>query len=176
MNKRYERRSDKSGDNKAVVQDGAPEEIVTGVPATEDAPVGTTQFSAFEAAERKASETARLGATAEPVENRDNRGAMEGKGKRISISEIDVIATEWARERSQHVERVSSSASGDTLTVNVTTRHGTASSSAEVDTWSEAGVKKALKEIGEKMDGKRSASDEPRDKLAEAVREVAKKG
>jgi len=168
--KRYERHDTGAAQNKTG-------EAVTGIPIGENVPAGAPQFDAYIEAERKANEAARATEASGRMEDRDNRGAdaVDGKGNikpRIPVHEVDALAEEMAGRFANHIERVTSQLDGDTLTVTITTRHGVSKASADVDDWTAAGVKKALRDIEGKMNGK--AAEQPADKLAEAVREVAK--
>ncbi len=166
--KRYERSTDN------VVETGK-----TGIPASgADLEQGDTQFDAFVQAERNASINARRSEDSQKMEDRDNRGAdeLDDKGKtktRIPMHEVDALAEEMASRWARDIDRVHAEANGNSLTVRITTRHGDSRASADVDDWTASGVKKALKEIEDKMNGS-STPDEPKDKLAEAVREIAK--
>lgn len=175
-NKRYERQ-----DTGVVLNKTG--QTATGIPVSENVPAGAPQFDAYIEAERKASDAARsLSETTGKMEDRDQRGAdaIDGAGKtkaRIPIHEVDALAEEMAGRFSNSVDRVRSELQGDVLTVTITTKHGTSTASADVDDWSAAGVKKALKTIEEKMQGKSNTdkeSSEPKDKLADAIRDIAK--
>ncbi len=157
MNKRYERQV--TGDGNA-----APE-------------VAESQFAAFEQEARKNAEASNQLPDLGKIEDRDKRGAdtIEASGKvkpRIPIHEVDNMAEEMAARFSGSVERVTTELGSNALTVTIVTKHGTSKASADVEDWTAAGVKKALADVEEKMNGK--SSEEPKDKLAEAVREVAK--
>ena len=167
-------RYSKNAPQLGAADDGAREEIVTGIPATAETPVGSTQFDAVEEHAKDAADNATnpLGATFEPIENRDQRGNDDGKS-RLPIHEIERLADESARGYSNGLTNVKATASDDKLTVTVTTVDGTSTASADVDKWTEAGVNKALKDIERQIKGEKSDS-KPEDKLADAVREVAK--
>ncbi len=149
--------------------DGKREEIVTGVPATEDAPVGSTQFQAFEAHANEVRDNIEqpLAQTYEPI---DSKGPDADIG--IPMHRIEEMADESARSYSHDVRNVKTTMEGKTLTVAITTIHGTAKASAEVEKGTEAGIKKALSEIKRKVSGE-EGEDTPKDRLAEAVRDVA---
>jgi hypothetical protein len=172
--KRYERRAE-SSDKPAVTND-----IVSNVRPETTSPV-MTQFDAFEERARQIATDAESPSnqTHAPIETRDTRGpdhlSDDGKTKpRLPIHEIDRLADESAREYANDVLRVEAKA-GDGLSVTIVTKHGASTATADVDEWTEDGVQKALKEIRGKITGEIDASsDEPKDKLADAVREIAK--
>lgn len=150
--------------------DGKREEIVTGIPATENVPVGSPQFDTFKeyAEEVRDNEDNPLGQTYEPIEA---KGGSQDIG--FPIHRIEEMADESARSYSRDVRNVRSKAEGKTLTVTITTIHGTANASADVDKWTEANVKKALAEIEKKISGDGNEAAASKDRLAEAVRDVA---
>lgn len=137
-------------------------------------------FEAFKAAETENTNQL-LAAEAHDegrMEDRDGRGDPVEDGKikpMIPIHEVDALADEWAAGFAREIVRVTSEADDSTLTVTVTTRHGTSKASAKVDNWTAAGVKKALAAIREKYEGKVDASaDNPDKALADAVRQAVK--
>jgi hypothetical protein len=152
------------------IDDGKREEIVTGVPATENVPVGSTQFDAFKehAKEVRDNVDNPLGQTYEPIEA---KGVGEDIG--FPLHRIEEMADESARSYAHDVRNVHAKAQDKTLTVTITTIHGTSAASADVDKWTEANVKKALSEIEKKISGEDSGADAPKDRLAEAVRDIA---
>lgn len=153
-------------------------EIVTGIPISEDVPAGSPQYAAFEQHVERLSETNHLGATDHgKIEDRDNRGDNIVDGKyvdQLPIHEIDAMAQEMANGFANSVDRVTAQADGDTLTVTVVTKHGSAKGSAKVKAWTKAGVKSALDEIEDELNGNGKPVDNPDKTLADALRAAVK--
>lgn len=126
-------------------------ELATGIPITDDVPAGSPQLATFEAAVQEAAEI--VDTDEGPIEDRDNRGAVEGNGKRIPITEVENLAGEMTGRLTRDEARTRASLDGDTLTVAITTKHGTSKASADVKNWTASGVKSALEEIEAEIRG-----------------------
>lgn len=176
---RYERRTTEPATDQNDT-DGV--EIVTGVPITPATAPGSPQYATFEEAATKVAADASRVADSGPMEDRDNRGGddIDGEGKtktRLPIHEVDAMAEEMAGGFSRDVQNVNTSLDGNSMTVTITTKHGTSRATADVADWTKAGVKKALDEIKGKMTGETpSEGNQPKDRLAAAIRDVAAQG
>lgn len=175
---RYQR----SANEPATDQNDETGEIVTGIPITPETAPGSPQYATFEQAANKAAENANRVVDAGPMEDRDNRGAddLDDSGKtkqRVPIHEVDAMAEEMANGFARDITNVRTTLDGNAVTVAITTKHGTSRASANVENWSKSGVKKAMDEIKGKMNGDAASDgDQPKDRLAAAIRDVAAQG